>query len=146
MRSMTTEQHTPARDRAGRFTSDANTSPEVSLEDLYLEDTTDVSDYDVHEFYDALRQDSPDGDSFETGAERQHDEHQQRTAEFPPGAETGFDTGHTLDEEEAFRSWLEEQRTPQGIDEQFDRPDPTLLPVPHREQITIGAWGNATPF
>lgn len=110
MGSMTATQHEPARDIVGRFTDHEHTHPELSLAENYLEDDSDGSDFDIHDFYEV-------------------------TAQEP-----------SEDDEEAYSSWLEEQRTPQGMDEHFDRPDPTLTDVPASEQMPVGAWGNAKPF
>lgn len=48
-------------------------------------------------------------------------------------------------DEDAFVSWLEEQRAaegPQGIDEYFSQPEPELTESAER----TGAWGSGTPF
>ena len=145
MTSMTTDQHIPARDQIGRFAAQEHSSPELRLEEQYLDDHADGSDFDVHEYYDAVHSAAPrPTETYDEWATRQRQGHQLREDEFPAG--TGFDTGHTTEEEEAFHSWLEENRTPEGMDEQFDRPDPSLTPVELDEQITIGAWGSVTPF
>ena len=106
----TNTRYTRAGDTIGRFAEHENSEPELSLTEHYLDDDSDGSDFDIHDFYDATGPAPADGD------------------------------------EDAYSAWLEEQRTPQGIDEHFDRPDPTLADIPAAEQITIGAWGSAKPF
>lgn len=110
---MTTTPYEPARDNVGRFAEHEHSTPELSLTEAYLEDDTDGSDFDPHDFYEAER----------AAAENQ-----------------------SAADEAAFASWLEGERTPQGIDEYFDRPDPTLSAVPASEQLHVGAWGSAKPF
>lgn len=112
---MTKAQHEPTRDIAGRFAPQDHSDPELTLTEQYLEDDSNGSDFDMHDFYDI----TPEA----------------------PGAVTGGD-----DSEGAFSTWLEEQRTPQGMDEYFDRPNPALTPIAPAEQIAIGAWGSGTPF
>lgn len=51
-----------------------------------------------------------------------------------------------VDEESAFAAWAEGNRTPQGMDEYFDRPNPTGTAIAPEDRITIGAWGSEAPF
>lgn len=109
--------HEPARDTIGRFAPQEHSDPELDLTEHYLDDDTDGADFNVHDFYDS------------TQDEGAHDTKAPST-----------------DPDELFSAWLEESRTPQGMDEYFDRPNPALAVVAPGEELPIGAWGNAKPF
>lgn len=129
MGNMTTTPFEPARDTTGRFATQDHTAPELVLGEQYLDDDSDGSEFDMHAFYDTQQGTQEEQvDSFD---------------EWIAGQ--GRDTPGQ-DHEDAFTEWLEEFRTPQGMDEYFDRPNPALAVVGPGEQLEVGAWGNAQPF
>lgn len=121
--------YNPARDTVGRFAPQDHTAPELGLTEQYLDDDTDGADFNVHDFYDAEHATTFDAWVDDSTSENAHN---------PDAAPS--------DPDELFAAWLEESRTPQGMDEYFDRPNPAFAAVAPGDELPVGAWGNAQPF